>query len=256
MKAAPFEYSRPTTVDEACALLAADDEARLIAGGQTLVPMMAMRLARPARLIDISRISEMAGMYNEGEAIIVGATTRQTVAEHSALVRTKLKLLAKALPWVGHAATRARGTFGGSVANADPAAEIPLVLAALAGTVLLRDANGPYEVAVKDFFVGPMMTSIRSASCITGLRFPSWQGCIGTGFHELSARRSDFALAAAAAQVALDGKGLCTACTVAVGGATPMPTVLEDTAKALIGSSLDNDLIAESLVTQSRNWRL
>jgi CO/xanthine dehydrogenase FAD-binding subunit len=247
MKAAPFEYSRPTTIDEACALLAANDDARVIAGGQTLVPMMAMRLARPAQLIDISRIPETAVIHNEGDAIIVGATTRQAVAERSALVRVELRLLAKALPWVGHAATRARGTFGGSVANADPAAEIPLVLVALGGTVVLHDANGTYDIAAKDFFVGPMMTSMPAGSCITALRFPCWRGHVGTGFHELSARRCDFALAAAAAQVALDAEGRCTACAVAIGGATPTPMLLEDAAEALIGSPLANGAIADAL---------
>src|ERR1700761_2671625 len=127
MKPAPFEYSRPASLDEACAMLAADDGARVIAGGQTLVPLMAMRLARPSRLIDIARIPGLAYVRDQGAEIAIGATTRQHVVENDQLIRAKLPLLAKVMPVVGHAATRARGTIGGSLANGDAAAEIVLV---------------------------------------------------------------------------------------------------------------------------------
>src|ERR1700690_2592014 len=123
MKAAPFEYSRAADVDEACALLAGDENARLIAGGQTLVAMMAMRLARPTRLIDINRIAALAYIRKDDETIAIGATTRQCIIERDPLIATQVPLLARAIPWIGHAATRARGTLGGSLANADPAAE-------------------------------------------------------------------------------------------------------------------------------------
>ena len=142
MKAAPFEYVRPRSVEEACACLAADPDAAIIAGGQTLVPMMAMRLARPTRLIDIARIPELHGIRDDGAAIAVGAATRQVTAANDDLIARKVPLLAAALPWVGHAATRNRGTVGGSVANADPAAEIPLVLATLGGDIVLRKSAG------------------------------------------------------------------------------------------------------------------
>jgi carbon-monoxide dehydrogenase medium subunit len=142
MKPAPFEYARPASVDEACALLAADDGARLIAGGQTLVPLMAMRLARPSRLIDIARIRELAFVRDEGGAIAIGAATRQCVVERDPLVREKLPLLARVMPVVGHAATRARGTIGGSLANGDPAAEIVLVAATLDASLTWRDGGG------------------------------------------------------------------------------------------------------------------
>src|ERR1700690_594634 len=112
MKAAPFEYSRATDIDEACAMLAADDGARVIAGGQTLVPMMVMRLARPTRLIDINRIAALSFIRKDGDAIAIGATTRQCVVERDATVAVELPLLARAVPWIGHSATRARGTVG------------------------------------------------------------------------------------------------------------------------------------------------
>jgi CO/xanthine dehydrogenase FAD-binding subunit len=246
VKPALFEYVRPRSVDEACALLAAEDST-IIAGGQTLVPMMAMRLARPARLVDIARIPELSFIRDEGDAVAIGATTRQVDAERSPLVRSKLPLLAKALPWVGHAATRNRGTVGGSIANADPAAEIPLVLVTLGGTIGLRGADGTLELAAENFFVGPMMTTLPAGSCITQIRFPVWGGRIGTGFAELSARKSDFALAAAAAQVTLDGSARCTACCLGINGATPAPTRLQATAQALIGTRMTDADVRQAL---------
>lgn len=246
MKPAPFEYIRPRSVDEVCALLADDADASIIAGGQTLVPMMAMRLARPSRLIDIARIPELHGIRDDGAGVAIGATTRQVEAEESAIVAGRVPLLAKALPWVGHAATRSRGTIGGSVANADPAAEIPLVLVTLGGDIVLRDPVGARTIAAEDFFVGPMMTAMSAGSCVTEIRFPVWsEGRIGVGFQEISARRSDFALAAAATQVALDYGGRCRACAVGVGGATAVPVSLDT--EALIGSALSDAEIDEAV---------
>jgi CO/xanthine dehydrogenase FAD-binding subunit len=138
MKPASFEYVRPADLDEACAMLEAGHDARIIAGGQTLVPLMAMRLARPKRLIDIARISNLAFVRRERDGILIGATTRQCVIERDPIIRSAVPLLAKAIPFVGHAAIRSRGTVGGSLANADPAAEIPLVAVTLGATLLRR----------------------------------------------------------------------------------------------------------------------
>jgi carbon-monoxide dehydrogenase medium subunit len=238
MKPAPFEYVRASSLDEACAALAQDDSV-VIAGGQTLIPMLAMRLARPARLVDIARIPGLAGIREQAGAIVIGATTRQAEAERSALIAQRLPLLAKALPFVGHAPTRNRGTVGGSVANADPAAEIPLVLVTLAGTIVLRDAARTHEIAADDFFLGPMMTALPPAAVVTELCFPVWSGArTGVAFHEVSTRASDFAFAAAAAQVSLDAAGRCTKCAIGIGGATPVPRRLDAAANKLIGSTL------------------
>src|SRR5262249_37663240 len=139
MKAAPFEYSRAADIDEACAMLAADDGARVIAGGQTLVPMMVMRLARRTGLIDINRIVSLSYVREDGDGVSIGATTRQCTVERDPLIASRVPLLAKVMPWIGHAATRARGTIGGSLANADPAAEISLVAVMLGATLVYRD---------------------------------------------------------------------------------------------------------------------
>ena len=207
MKAAAFAYSRPASIEEACALLAADDGARLIAGGQTLVPLMAMRLARPTRLVDIARLPGLAFVREEGDAVAIGAATTQRMAEGDPLVRAKLPLLARALPFVGHTATRARGTVGGSLANADSAAEIALVAVTLGATLSYREGERDETIAAADFFMGPMATALPITAVLTGVRFPAWRERVGTGFQEISSRRSDFAFASAAAQVALDPDG-------------------------------------------------
>jgi CO/xanthine dehydrogenase FAD-binding subunit len=245
MKPVPFDYVRPRSIEEACAALARDDSI-IIAGGQTLIPMLAMRLARPAFLVDIARIPGLAGIREEDGEVVIGATTRQVEAERSDLVARRVPLLAEALPLVGHAPTRNRGTVGGSVANADPAAEIPLVLVTLAGTVTTHGTTGARTIAAHDFFLGPMMTAIPTGAIVTVLRFPVWKGArIGAAFHEISTRQSDFALAAAAAQVSLDAGGRCLACAIGIGGATPVPTRLDAAAEKLVGSTLaDTDIRA------------
>lgn len=163
MKAAAFEYFRPQSVSEAIALLSADEEARIVAGGQTLVPMMAMRLARPTKLIDIAHIADLKGIVEDGGVIAIGAATRQAVAEKSSVVKAKLPLLAAALPWVGHTPTRNRGTVGGSCANADPAAEIPLVLVTLAGELRWQGPGGEGGCRAGEFSPVPCRPNCRLA---------------------------------------------------------------------------------------------
>jgi len=219
MKPAPFDYVRPDTLAEACALLAGDEDARLIAGGQTLVPMLAMRLARPARLIDILRLPELAGIREERGAVVVGATTRQAHAERDPVIRASVPMLARVLPWVGHPPTRNRGTIGGSIATSMPA---------------------------DDFFIGPMLTTIGLGECVSAIRFPVWpQPRIGVGFFEISARRSDFAFVAAAAQVALDEEGRCLDAVLGVGGVGDRPLPLD--VSSLVGTELDAASIAEAV---------
>jgi CO/xanthine dehydrogenase FAD-binding subunit len=284
MKSAPFEYSRPASIDEACALLAADDGARLIAGGQTLVPLMAMRLARPTRLIDIARLHSLSFIREEpavrpresgdpgphpadsrqgtldsrlrgnerGTAslsfIAIGATTRQHVVEHDALVRAKVPLLARVMPYVGHGATRARGTVGGSLANGDHAAEIVLVAATLGATLVWREGGANREMAARDFFLGPMVTALPQAACLIEARFPVWpEPRTGVGFHEVNARRSDFAFVSAAAQVAINPDGRCLRAAIGIGGATAVPLRLSAVERSLDGQVLDQTKLHEAV---------
>jgi CO/xanthine dehydrogenase FAD-binding subunit len=244
MKAAPFEYSRPADVAEACALLA-DENARVIAGGQTLVPMMAMRLARPTRLVDIAQITGLSFIRDDGDAIAIGAATRQCVVEHSALVRRRLPLIARAIPWIGHTATRARGTVGGSIAHADPAAELPLLALTLDAALSYRAADDVGDIPATEFFIGPTITTLPAGALLTEVRFPVWSGRVGTAFHEVNARRSDFAFAAAAAQVELADDGTCARIALGVGGITDIPVRLDEAEEALIDTPLETEGIRD-----------
>jgi CO/xanthine dehydrogenase FAD-binding subunit len=251
MKPAPFEYIRPASLIEVCELLAGDEDARLIAGGQTLVPMLAMRLARPAKLVDILRLPELAGIRAEAGAVLVGATTRQAQAERDPVIRASVPMLARVLPWVGHPPTRNRGTVGGSIANADPSAEIPLVAVTLGAEIMLATAQGPISVAADDFFIGPMRTTIRQGDCISAIRFPVWpHKRSGVGFFEISARRSDFAFAAAAAQVALDADDRCIDVALGVGGVGDRPLRLD--VSSLNGTKLDTASVSDAVNAAAR----
>lgn len=247
MKAAPFEYSRPADVDEACALLAADDNARVIAGGQTLVPMMAMRLARPTRLVDIARIADLSYIKEDGDGIAIGAATRQCLAERSKLVKEKLPLLASAIPWIGHTATRARGTVGGSIANGDPAAELPLLAVTLEATLSYRNDGATEGMPAGEFYIGPTITTLPAGAVLTRVRFPVWSGKVGTSFHEVNARSSDFAFVSAAVQLKLADDGNCERITIGIGAVTDFPIRLDSAAEALTGTKLGGADVREAV---------
>jgi len=247
MKAAPFEYSRPADIDEACALLTADESARVIAGGQTLVAMMAMRLARPTRLIDINRIAALSYIRAEGETVAIGATTRQCLVERDKLIAKNVPLLARAIPNIGHAATRARGTIGGSLANADPAAELVLSAITLDAVIDYRADGESGEIPAREFYIGPMITTLPAGAVLSGVRFPIWRGKVGVGFHEVNARRSDFAFVSAAAQVELGDDGKCKRIAIGVGAATDFPLRLDSAEEQLTGSTLDDTKVRDAI---------
>lgn len=246
MKPAPFDYVRPGSLAEACELLAADEDARVIAGGQTLVPMLAMRLARPSRLVDVLRLPELAGIRKDQGSVVIGATTRQALALVDPLIRKSVPLLALALPWVGHPPTRNRGTIGGSIANADPSAEIPLVAVTLGAEIEAASTDGPTSTPADDFFIGPMLTTIGMGECVSAIRFPVWKHKrIGVGFHEISARRSDFAFVSAAAQIAIDEEGCCIDAVLGVGGVGDRPLKLD--VSSLRGTRLEAKSLADTV---------
>lgn len=248
MKAARFDYLCASTIDEACRALAdGKGEARIIAGGQTLVPLMAMRLARPALLVDINRIDGLSGIRLDGDRLVIGACTRQADALASPELRRHLPLLAEALSHVGHGQTRNRGTVGGSLCNADPSAEIPLVAQVLEAELVARSVRGERRLKAAEFLESAMATTLEPDECLIEARFPIWpDGATGHGFHEVSIRDSDFALSAAAAQLALDAAGNCARIHVAIGGASPAPMRLGPVEDALSGGALDDDAIASA----------
>lgn len=256
MKAVDFEYACPTTLAETCALLTEGGaDTRLLAGGQTLVPLMAMRLARPRLVVDINRVAELQGIEERDGVIAIRACTRQADALADPLLRRRLPLLVKALSCVGHVQTRNRGTVGGSLANADPAAEIGVAALTLDAEIEARSANGSRSIPIGKFFVSPMVTALRPDECLTAARFRPWRtdGTLGAGFQEASIRRSDFALAAAAVQLALDRGGVCRQIAVSVGGAGTTPVRLPQVERELIGTTLGPDQLvnADQLACQT-----
>jgi len=245
MKAANFDYSCAASIDEACRLLAgANGEGRVIAGGQTLVPLLAMRLARPALLVDVNRIEELRGIELRAGVVAVKACTTQANALASEIVREKVPLLAKALSFVGHTQTRNRGTIGGSLANADPAAEICMAALALDCDIAARSAASERITPSAKFFQGAMTTALASDECLTEALFPIWkgEGRTGTGFQEVSIRRGDFALLAVAVQALFDD-GVCRRIAIVVGGLGGAPVRVHAAAAPLVGTRLEpNDL--------------
>ena len=244
MKSVAFDFRRAGSAEEACALLAEHGgDAKLIAGGQSLVPMMAMRLARPAFLVDINDASDLQRIALGADTVTLGAAVRQRTLECDATLAEKLPLLRKALRWVGHAQTRNRGTIGGSIVHADPSAELPLAACVLDATLVLRDASGESELPAREFIHAPMVTAITPEQCLVAIRFPLWQEArVGCAFDEVSLRHGDFAIVAAAAQVALDADGRCLRASLGTASA-PVPQAHAEAAERLVGSRLDDAAI-------------
>ena len=248
MKAAPFEYARAGSLAEACELLGRHGgDAKLLAGGQSLVPMMAMRLLRPAWLVDINEIAELKRIAAEGDVARTGACARQAAIERDDALAARVPLLRRALAWVGHVQTRNRGTVGGSLAHADPSAELPLAAQVLGAQVALRSRGGTRALRAEEFFAGPMMTNVRPDECIEEIRWPAWrERRTGSAFTEISVRHGDFAIVAAAAQVALDDSGRCTRAALGLGGAGGTPLAFPQIAARLAGTALEDAAIEEA----------
>jgi CO/xanthine dehydrogenase FAD-binding subunit len=248
LKSAPFKYARAASLDEACSLLARHgDDAKLIAGGQSLVPMMAMRLVRPAFLVDINEVDALKFVELEGDFARTGACTRQVMVERNDWLGARVPLLRQALVWVGHVQTRNRGTVGGSLAHADPSAELPLVAQMLGAKMALRSSKGSRTLDAGQFFTGPMSTSVRSDECLEEIHWPVWSGKrTGSAFTEIAIRHGDFAMVAAAAQVAVDDSGRCTRAALGLGGAAGTPLAFPKIAARLVGTKLDDKAIGDA----------
>jgi aerobic carbon-monoxide dehydrogenase medium subunit len=202
VKPAPFEYAAPDTLDDALALVG--DESRPLAGGQSLVPMLNFRLARPARLVDLERVDGMA-YIEPGETLRIGAMTRQAAIERSPAIAARWPLLQQAVRLVGHPQIRARGTIGGSVAHADPKAELPVALAALGARFHVRSAGGARTLAADELFRGPLMTALAPDELLVEIEVPPLPAGARTAFVEQARTHGDFAIAGVAAVVRGDG---------------------------------------------------
>ncbi len=208
MKPAPFAYTKARTLKEAVALLAKHkDDARLLAGGQSLIATLNMRLSQPSLLIDINGLKGLDGIAKKGKFIEIGALARHTQVERSDLIAKHAPLIALAMPHIGHPAIRNRGTFGGSIAFADPAAELPACLLALGGEVAIAGPRGKRTVKADAFFKGLFETALRPQEMVTAVRIPAADKSTRVGFAELARRHGDYAMVGLAASARADGQG-------------------------------------------------
>jgi len=226
VKPAKFDYHAPTSLDDAVALLQRyGGDAKILAGGQSLMPLLNFRLSRPAALVDLNRIASLAYIREENGQVRLGAMTRQRTIEFSPVVARRLPLLSEATKWVGHLPIRTRGTIGGSIAHADPSAEYPAVLTALEGEVVARGPKGERVVKAKDLFLTYLTTSLESDEVISEIRLPVMPVGAGFALEEFARRHGDFAIVAIAAMVVRDA-ARCKQARLATAGAGPVPVRL------------------------------
>lgn len=244
MKPAPFEYHRPESVEEALALLAEHGyDAKLLAGGQSLVPAMNFRMAVPAVLIDLNRIAGLDGIAEADGGLRIGAMVRQRAAERDPLIAARAALISETLPYVAHAQIRNRGTMGGSIAHADPAAEIPAVMLALDARFRLRGPNGERLVTAGEFFTGLFGTALEPDEMLTEIELPAAAPRTGWAFDEVSRRHGDYALAGIAATVQVDDAGRCSSARIALLSVGEGPVLAAEAAAALVGQAPEEGAI-------------
>ena len=246
MKLPYVEYEAPATMAEAVDLLAEyQDEASVLAGGQSLIPLMALRLARPAVLIDINGLSELSLVAVEDGRVTIGAMTREYVAEDSATIGDTVPLLAAALPLIGHEAIRSRGTIGGSLAHADPAAELPAVARALDAEFVVRGRAGERVVPAADWFEGYLATSRRPDEILAEVRFPAAGPGTGVAFLEVVRRHGDFAIVGLAVSLTL-ADGVISDARLAFAGVSDVPVRVAEAEDLLVGERPSAELFAEA----------
>lgn len=240
MKASPFQYHRPQTREELGALLARLDNAKILAGGQSLMPMMNLRVIAPDHLIDINRVANLAGIREIVEGIEIGAMTRQADVLASGLVKSRLPLLTRALEHVGHIQTRARGTIGGSCCHLDPSAEQPAMCAALDADFVVVGPGGRRVIPVSEWFKGLLQSALGEQEFLETIRFKPWTDGHGYGFAEYARRHGDFAIAGAAALLEAGIDGRITRAALLSFGVEAAPKRLSEAERALIGQHVDS----------------
>ena len=246
MKPAPFSYHRPESVDDALAMLANLEDAKILAGGQSLMAMMNFRYLAPEHIIDINRIPELTEIREDGDGIRFGAMVRQRDALDSPMVQARCPLLIEALENVGHIQTRNRGTVGGSLSHLDPSAEMPAVFSALDATLHVGSARGTRDIPIADWSLGYMMPNLEPDELLVGITAPCWPKDHGYAFLEMARRHGDFAMAGAGALMTLNRDGTIARVAVALTGVDTGPVRLHDAEIALIGQLPSEAVFAEA----------
>lgn len=242
MKPPPFSYHDPGTITEAVGLLARLENAKLLAGGQSLMPMLNMRYVLPDHVIDLNKVQGLDYIREDGASLVIGAMTRQRDVEFSDLVAKRCPLLREAILQVGHRQTRNRGTVGGSLSHLDPSAEIPAVCAAMDATITVQGPNGERQIAFADYPAGYMAPSIEMNELVTSVRLPTWPAGHGYAFIEFARRHGDFAIVSAAALLEAGADGKIKRASVTVSGVGPAPVRLTAAEKALVGQAPNAEL--------------
>jgi aerobic carbon-monoxide dehydrogenase medium subunit len=254
MKPGPFGYCAPDTIEEVLELLAEHgDEAKIIAGGQSLMPMLAMRLARPMHLVDINGVKSLSGIEDRGSFVAFGATTRERAAERSHTVAEKVPVMAEALPLIGHVSIRNRGTIGGSISHADASAELPAVASLTDALMVVRSRNGERTLPADEFFVSHFMTALADDECLVEVRVPVTPAIAGWSFHEVARRYGDFALVAAAAMLKLNGNTEIEEARICMIGVADRPVRAREVEATLIGAPASADTFAAAAADAARD---
>jgi len=245
MKPPPFEYSAPESVPEALSLLATlGDSAKVLAGGQSLLPLLNLRLASPAHLVDINRMPQLGQIRPHDGGLVLGSMVRQRSLERSDEVRPRCPLLLEVVPMIGHPQIRNRGTVGGSMAHADPAAELPALALLLDAVFLLASVRGERLIKAGDFFKGYMTTALEPDELLLEIRLPAWPAGAGFSFQEVSRRHGDFALVGATAMVILGPDGAIAHGRLAFTGMGEMPVRSAEAERMLIGEQPGDSVFA------------
>ena len=240
MKPPPFDYHAPATLDEAVALLTTLDDAKVLAGGQSLVPLLNLRLAQFDHLIDVGRVDELQGIERRNGSLWIGAATSQAAVERSADVASAVPLLTRAAPLIGHVQIRNRGTIGGSIAHADPAAEIPAVALALDATVEATSPHGRRTIAAADLFTGFWSTSLADDEVLSAVSFPVWSGRCGFAVEEVARRHGDFAIAGACVAVQLADDDAVQRSAVSLFGLGATPERAHGAEQSILGRPIEH----------------
>jgi carbon-monoxide dehydrogenase medium subunit len=244
---APFDYHRPSSLDEAIGLLKQHGEqAKVLSGGMSLLPTLKLRLGSFAHLVDINRIPGLDGIKEEGGVLRIGAMTRQAALERSELIRKKYPILGDAVPLIADPLVRNRGTVGGNVANGDPANDQPAIMIALGATLVARGSKGERTIAASKFYTGLYETALARDEILTEIRIPVPPAKSGGAYQKLKRKTGDFAVAAVAVQMTLDARGAVASCGIALTNAGPTPLEATDAAKFLTGKTPDAKTIAEA----------
>jgi CO/xanthine dehydrogenase FAD-binding subunit len=249
MKPSAFEYFDPSTVREAVELLQRhSDDAKILAGGQSLIPMMNFRVARPKVLIDINKIKELDYIREEKDELVIGGLVRERTLEVSPLIAKKCPILAEAISQIGHLPVRTRGTIGGSLVHADPSAEIPVVICALGGKMKVVGPSGERTLAADEFFLTYLTSALEPGEILVEVRIPTLPANTGWSFMELSRRHGDFGIVVVASILFMENKEACRKASITLGGVAPTPLRAAAAEKILAGRKLTEELIREAAV--------